>query len=243
MNKVITSFILFFICSVPLYAQGYSFEYKSIIDTNRQKNYIIGISYTQIRGLGTASEKGYNNLAETMMQAHADSFRVWMRDWESPPGFEQESFYEVGDTALYADSKLISTLFYEFSYFSGAAHPNNYNFSLSYDLVNNREIGLGDLFTGDYLRVLSRICIEEVSKNKAEYDPNFNAKDDDWLQSGAGPDEKNFKVFNITKENFRITFPTYQVASYAEGPHTVEIPYEKMKDIIKPDGLLGSFVK
>ncbi len=248
MNNLITikhraSLFFALICSVTaVFAQSYSFEYKSITDTNKVKNYTINISYTQIKELNISSKDGYNMLVETMMQSHADSFRVWMNDWESY-NKEMGSFYEINDTAEYADSKIVSTIFYEFYYFSGAVHPNNNNFSLNYDLENNREIKLGSIFMGDYLKVLSGICIDEISKLKKEYNPAFDAKSDDWLQSGAGPDEKNFKVFNITKENFIITFPTYQVASYAEGPQTVEIPYTKLKDIINPDGLLGGFAK
>jgi len=242
MDKIITFLLFALIGSSTLLAQSYALEYKSIIDTNKEKNYNINISYTQIKGLNTPSKEGYNNLVKSLMLAQADSFRVWMKDWESY-NKEMGSFYEIADTAVYTDSKMISTLFYEFYYFSGAAHPNNSNFSISYDLEKNKEIKLGDLFTGNYLKTLSDICIVEISKNKKEYDPSFNVKNDEWLNSGAGPVEKNFKVFNVTKENFVITFPTYQVASYAEGPQTVEIPYAKLKDIIKPDGLLGGFVK
>ncbi len=242
MNKVITSIIIALICSAAVYAQKYKLEFKSISDTNKEKNYEINIGYTQVKGLNPPAEDSYNKLVESMMLAQADSFRFWMKDWESY-NKEMGSFYEINDTALYIDSKMISTLFYEFYYFSGAAHPNNSNFSVNYDLENNREIKLSDLFTGDYLKVLSGICITEISKTKKEYDPEFDIKNDEWLQKGAGPDEINFKVFNITKEKFIITFPTYQVASYAEGPQRVEISYDNLKEIIKPDGLLGVFVK
>jgi hypothetical protein len=242
MKSIIKLILFVLIFQKALFAQNYSFEYKGFIDTNTEKNYTINISYTQIKGLNNPSGKGYNNLVETMMIAQADSFRVWMKDWESY-NKEMGSFFEIADTAVYTDSRMISTLFYEFYYFSGAAHPNNSNFSVSYDLEKNKEITLGDLFTGDYLKVLSEICINEIAKSKKEYAPSFDVKDDEWLNSGAGPDEKNFKVFNITKENFVITFPTYQIASYAEGPQTVEIPYAKLKGVINPGGLLGGFVK
>ena len=242
MKRILASFIIVLICTSTPFAQNFDLEYKSKADTNKEKNYTININFTQIAGLSILSETGYNKLAEAMMQTHADSFRVWMADWESY-NKEMGSFYEINDTAVYSDSKMISTLFYEFYYFSGAAHPNNNNFSLSYDLENNKEIRLGDLFKTDYLKVISGICIDEISKARNDYNPEFDAKTDDWLQSGAGPDEKNFKVFNITKESFVITFPTYQVASYVEGPQTVKIPYTKLKDIIKPQGMLGGFIK
>jgi hypothetical protein len=242
MNKIITSVIIALIFSAAAYAQNYKLEFKTISDTNKEKNYEINIGYTQVKGLNPPAEDSYNKLIESLMLAQADSFRFWMKDWESY-NKEMGSFYEINDTAVYIDSKMISTLFYEFYYFSGAAHPNNNNFSVNYNLENKKEINLGDLFTGDYLKGISKICIKEISKTKKEYDPEFDLKNDEWLQKGAGPDEKNFKVFNITKKKFIITFPTYQVASYAEGPQTVEISYNKLKEFIKPDGLLGTFAK
>ena len=243
MKIIFKIFLLLSVFTAGLLAQNYIIEYKSIKKKNKEKNYEINITYSQIKGANTAGEKGFNQLIKTTCEAQADSFKVWMKDWETPPDFTAGSEYELNDTVLYRDSKIASILFYEYSYFAGAAHPNNFNFSVNYDLENNREIKLSDLFKGDYLKTISDICIDEISKAKKDYDPEFKADDDDWLKSGAGPDEKNFKAFNIKKESFIITFPTYQVASYAEGPQTVEIPYIKLKDIVKPDGLLGGFVK
>jgi hypothetical protein len=58
---------------------------------------------------------------------------------------------------------------------------------------------------------------------------------------GAGPLEKNFSVFNITKDGLLITFTTYQVASYADGPQEVFIPYRELKDYLNPEGILKGF--
>jgi len=234
--------LTFFLTGSP-FSQNYTIEHNGIKKENKEKKYEISIGYSQIKGLNNSSEKGYNKLLKSFAEAQADSFKVWMEDWESPPDFEQGSFYDLNDTVLYSDSRIVSTLFYELDYFAGAAHPNNNNYSFNYDLEKNKEITLGDLFRGNYLKLLSEICIEEIAKSKTEYDPNFSAADDDWLNSGAGPDEKNFKVFNITKDKFIITFTTYQVASYAEGPQTVEIPYDRLTTVIRSDGPLGKFAK
>lgn len=243
MKITVRVFLLMFLFSACLFAQNYTIEYKNIKKKDKKKNYELSITYSQIKGSGTEGETGFNKLMEQTCKAQADSFKVWMNDWETPKDFKEGSFYELSDTVLYRDSKIVSTLFYEFSYFAGAAHPNNYNFSFNYDLKKNREIKLSDLFKGDYLNKLSQISIDEISKIKKEYAPDYDPKNDDMLIWGTGPDEKNFKAFNITKEFFQITFPTYQAASYAEGPQTVEIPYSRLKEIIIPDGLLGGFIK
>ena len=64
-------------------------------------------------------------------------------------------------------------------------------------------------------------------------DPEF-----DWVASGAAPEEKNYKSWNITREGLEVTFNPYQVASYAEGPQVVVVPYVVLKDLIDPNGPL-----
>ena len=60
-----------------------------------------------------------------------------------------------------------------------------------------------------------------------------------WIKAGAGPKKENYSVFNFTKDKFIVTFPAYQVASYAEGPKEVAIPRSMLTSLIKKDGPLG----
>jgi hypothetical protein len=86
---------------------------------------------------------------------------------------------------------------------------------------------------------ISEICIADIQKQKR----GNGIEPDDWLNEGAGPKAENFRVFNITKEGLLITFITYQVGSYAEGPSEVMIKYSEIKDLIPPKSYLESFLK
>ena len=67
--------------------------------------------------------------------------------------------------------------------------------------------------------------------------------DDDWIKRGAGAELTNYDNWTITKKGLGITFDPYQVAAYAAGPQNVVVPYSALKEIIKPDGAVGQFVK
>lgn len=243
--KLAVTFLLFLVFASGLYAQNYTIENKEIKKKAKTpKQYEIEISYPQIKGLNNASQDGFNKLMTARMTAEKDSFVVWMKDWEvTNHQPDMGSYYDVNDTALYMDSKVISVICYVDTYFEGAAHPSNWSFSINYDLGKNKEIKLADLFSGDYVKFFSEYCIKDITKQKKEnYAPELK-EPDEFTLDGAGPKEENFKVFNFTKEGFLITFPTYQVGAYVEGPSEVLIPYSLLKDYVKPGSPSENFVK
>jgi hypothetical protein len=243
--KLAVSLFLFLVLASGLYAQSYTIELKEIKKKAKTpKQYEISISYPQIKGLNNSSQDGFNKMMTARMNAEKDSFEVWMKDWEvmnHQP--DMGSYYDVNDTVLYMDSKVISVICYVDTYFEGAAHPGNWSFSINYDLIKNKEVKLSDVFTGDYVKFFSQYCIKDITKQKKDnYAPELTDPDEFTLD-GAGPKEENFKVFNPTKEGFLITFPTYQVGAYVEGPMEVLIPYNLLKDYVKTGSPLESFVK
>ena len=67
--------------------------------------------------------------------------------------------------------------------------------------------------------------------------------DDEWITKGAGADKDNFSNWNLTKKGLLITFEPYQVAAYAAGSQTVIIPYDKLKSVLKKDGIVSQIAK
>ena len=85
-----------------------------------------------------------------------------------------------------------------------------------------------------FLQVLSAYSISDLKKQGLE---------GEQLQSGAAPSAKNFQSWNITKRGLGINFDAYQVASYADGPQYVLVPYSSLKELINPEGPVGQFAK
>jgi len=235
MKKIyISCFILIFLCGV-LFSQYYAIDQKQILVSNKEKKYEIALTYPQLNAQFKSMFYGFNTFVKKRMEAERDSFIVWMKDWEiNEHNREFSSEYEIGDTVYYADNDLISVHFYCYSYFAGAAHPNNWSFSINYDLENSKELFLKDLLTAGWENKISEICIAEITKQKNEN----GIEPSEWLKEGAGPREDNFKVFNITKKGLLITFPTYQVGAYVEGPSEAFIKYSEIKGFISAKGQL-----
>jgi hypothetical protein len=229
-----------FLSACSLSQKKYEIKHETLKAEGKGKKYEISVSYPQITGMDDSSEKGFNKFIKQRAEAERDSFVVWMKDWEiSDYNRDYTSEYDIRDSVIYNDSKLISVRYFVYYFFAGAAHPNNSNFSQNYDLENNKPIALNDMLMSGWENKISKICIREITKHKRE----LGTDPDEWIRDGAGPEEKNFEVFNITKDYLVITFPTYQVGNYIEGPTEAVISYSEIKDIIKPGGPLGRFLK
>lgn len=228
MKKIIFLLIFF---SATLFSQSYNIEHRGLTDKSSKLRYTFSISYPQITDFrdNVTSLNLFNKLLKSKAVSIRDTFNLWMKDWDTISTMKDfNSYYESGDSVFYASDEIISILFYEGYYFSGAAHPNNSNFSINYNLKTNSEFSLNDIFAKGWSQRISEICIKDLTKQRA---PDLQ-EPDEWTTNGAGPDENNFKVFNITKSGLLITFPTYQVGPYVAGPSEVFIPYSEIKDLI-----------
>ncbi len=144
------------------------------------------------------------------------------------------SFLQADYSITHGSGGLLSVLFNINYYVSGAAHPNQYALSLNLDIASARLLKLANLFKSgaNYLQAISDYCIQDLKRrNVLEWD------------TGALPNEDNFRTWNITPDGLLISFDPYEVTAYAMGPQSVSIPYAALKDIIDPIGPLSVFLQ
>lgn len=125
---------------------------------------------------------------------------------------------------------------FDFSFYAdGAAHPGLNSLTMNYDLAQDRELKLGDLFLPDanYLEAISAYCTVELQKQPYAYA---------FTLEGAAPTEQNYRNWNLTPDGLMITFDTYQVAPGAAGPQTVNVPFADLTGLLNPQGPLAGVV-
>ncbi|MGI8786435.1 MAG: DUF3298 domain-containing protein [Pyrinomonadaceae bacterium] len=219
---------------------GLSIATRNIKEKNLPKLFEIEVGYPQIVGSNAAGILKFNLRAKEITNKPLAQFKKDMlaQTAEDLKYIKKVgmNYMDIGFDIAYATNDFASVQFSD-SVFTGGAHPNYFTFTLNYDLKNNRELSLADLFKpkSDYLKVISEYCIARLKAQTEEM------TDDEWLKNGAGADAKNFKSWNITEKGLMINFDPYQVAAYAAGPQTVIIPFEKLKDILSenfPAGVL-----
>ena len=235
------------------FSNGVEVVSKQTREKNKKLKYEVDAAYPQLAGSVDPNFGKFNQTVRSLIAKKVRDFKQEMTpdpaDEVAPdenPAIDESlgSDITIGYTVVLAKDDLISIEFTVSSYSAGAAHPNSYTEVVNFDLKNGKLLKLADLFLpgAKYLQTLSAHCIQALKKQAKEQGADAML-DDDWIKRGAGAELTNYDNWTITKKGLGITFDPYQVAAYAAGPQNVVVPYSALKEIIKPDGAVGQFVK
>jgi hypothetical protein len=235
------------------FSHGVEIVARQIEEKNKKLKYEIDVEYPQLTGSVDPNFEKFSQTVRSLITKKVADFKKEMTPSadEPAPGEANETEAEslgsdinISYTVVLAKDNLISIEFTVSSYSAGAAHPNSYTEVVNFDLQNGKLLKLADLFLpgSKYLQSLATYCIQALKKQAKEQGADAML-DDDWIQKGAAPELTNYDNWTITKKELGITFDPYQVGPYAAGPQHVLVPYSALKEIIKPDGPLGQFVK
>lgn len=198
-------------------------------------HYEIDVVYPQIAGnqLSPSAEK-FNQQVNTLIADEIQQFKNSVkRDIPHmqtlPADVQHYSFRVDYDVDVVPNLSLVSVRLSLESSHAGRAHPYHAHRVFNYDLANNKELALSDLFKpkANYLQALSQYSSKKLDETVGE-------KDKWMIAEGAKPLPKNFKNWNIAADSILITFDEYQVAPYTYGPQEVEIPFSELKNLLSP---------
>jgi len=127
----------------------------------------------------------------------------------------------------------------------GGAHGletrNYYNF----DLKTGKTITENDLFKPNYKAELSELIkkriVEESKEVKEAKDtePILSLEDTDFWADSIKPNGN----FYITDESINYVFNPYEIAPYYIGQTEVTIPFNRLKNILKPNSIIAYLVE
>lgn len=206
------------------------------------ESWTVNISYPQISNPVNDAETGFNEIVRQRFYAERNSFISTLNE---PSFFPEYAFdYDLKDTVLYSDNFFISICCYGSLIYHNTRILKDYSFSVNYDLETKRELLLKDLFSDGYLEVLSGYCLKQLASQKSDYNLTIT-EDNSMLVNCAGPLEKNYRVFNLTKNGILVSFVTYSVQNVLSTPvHSrVMVPYNLLKDYEKPGSKISFFTK
>ncbi len=240
MKKILLSFGLLLVCLSSFFLfSGMSDVPGQIVETTSVEEsvlYKISLSYPQIR-----EDKDFNAAVLKIIQKLVTDFKSVQTavDRDFGPGSLDIS-YEVS----YRTPSFVSLAFSVEEYVSGTAHGGHFSISMNYDFQEKKNLALGDIFDPGtkYVEEISKIAIDMLQKQERE------RLADGWVENGAGPDAKNFSVFNLTKTSLFLIFNEYQIAPYAAGAFGLEIPLVQLRHFIRPEfqkfspGMITSYV-
>jgi hypothetical protein len=194
-------------------------------------NYTITTSTPALQGSSDPRVLAFNQAMTDLVQQEIAAFKQDVASLPAEP-IGGGSFLEITFEQLAPTGNLLSIKFTIQFYSDGAAHPNTYSRTATYDLEAGSFLTLDRLFLpgADYLDAISAYCKTELATRDIDYDLTSSA--------GADPLPENYRNWNVTADGLLITFDPYQVASYAAGPQLITIPYADLGAILDPHGPL-----
>jgi len=118
--------------------------------------------------------------------------------------------------------------------YTGGAHPNSNRVYVSLDVATGMTVTLSDILMDDQVETLNEIGEREFRELKQL------APDKGLDEAGFWFDEGKFELndnFAITEDGLVFYFNAYEIASYADGPTRLVIPWEDLKPLIRKDRL------
>lgn len=195
-------------------------------------HYSLDLKYPQIVGVNLNSHQvKFNRFINDLMMRRMLDYRsdviadIKKRKTPLPKEVNKYTFHLGYHMTVIQPINFISMRFVIESYFAGEPHPEHFNFVVNYDLSNNKNLKLADLFKrrSNYLQVLSRYS-EKALSGKFE---NKN-----MVKRGTSSIAENFTVWNLRSSGLLLTFGQNQVAPYYMGPQELLIPYSYLKNVL-----------
>lgn len=117
-----------------------------------------------------------------------------------------------------------------YSYPVGAAHGQPTADYLHINVQNGHTYSLKDLFKkdADYKSRIESMIREQIAKQEASGEMIYDSKNP----------ALNEKQFHLRQESLEIYYGPYEIAAYAAGFPTFDLPYSELKDLINTEGEL-----
>jgi hypothetical protein len=148
---------------------------------------------------------------------------------DEPPDGAGLGYYLQGSFSVSLLRASMVSVRFAFESYTGGAHGAHWTEAANVHTNPIRELGIADIFEDAIvgLNRLSEYVVRELLGSAGGY-----TRDEASVRTGAGPDPKNFRSFNLTSRGLLVRFDEYQVGSYAEGPSEVHVPYKAFADVI-----------
>ncbi|MVN93117.1 DUF3298 and DUF4163 domain-containing protein [Mucilaginibacter aquatilis] len=181
---------------------------------------------TVVTGLSTLldRQKGIAGLQRLSWQFLQDYKDFKKQNPKSPAFFELNSKVDV----IRQDSSLLN-LEYNGYQFTGGAHGMTIVRYLNWDVAGKKKILLSDIFRPGYEDELNKIA-EQIFRKQENLSETASLANNYFFKDAKFSLNQNFL---ITPVGITFLYNQYEIKPYAAGRTTLEIPYEKIKTLLK----------
>lgn len=171
------------------------------------------------------------------IDAAIEAFMREAQDDRKLPGERAAHWQERIVKVRYQSAKIIS-LNFDLSFFSGGLHPQYASIFASFNAVTGAKLRLADVLVADYEPRLTQIA-EKKFRASNGIDPGTSLREAGYTFFKNDTFALNDN-FWIGPRGLTFFYNPYEIAPYSMGTTELFLPYREIRDLIKPDGLLGA---
>lgn len=182
------------------------------------------------------SNENAANDFNSQMESFISDYESFMLEF--PDAFQSWFIERTGQVKL-NKGNIFSIDYMDYS-FTGGAHPNTFVTFKNYYLNDGEEITLDQIISKDKQNELTKIAETEFRKLKEL------TAEADLGQAGFWFENNRFYLnenFLIGDSSLVFYYNNYEITAYAFGPTELEIPYSKIRGLIKENSILSNFIK
>jgi len=192
---------------------------------------LINITYPQISG---AEDKSVETKVNLFLDDEFKQSIAWFEEVKSDSsffeelGYEMQYTFETGFQVAFNSKEFISIVMSHYQ-FTGGAHGNYFALGYNIQMKYGNVLVLKDIIKEDSFDLLAFECEQAILE---KYDANS------LIEAGLFEDEITVlgdQDFYIIPGMLVLQFDPYEIGPWAMGEVTAEIPFVKIKDILKAD--------
>lgn len=198
--------------------------------------YSIQVEYPELQGIAVSGvREKVNGRIKTSVYNQVAGFRANSASILPSGDLEPKSAFDGRFEVSLLTKLAFSALMSYSDYSAGAAHPNSYNMALNYDLKTGEPLTLEKVLgalgpSAGYMERLGKYVKDDLFRQFGSTEDSLS-----FIESGAAPSGESYANFTLDSRGLAIHFDPYQVAPYAAGSPTVEIPHgDLISKIVKP---------
>jgi hypothetical protein len=123
--------------------------------------------------------------------------------------------------------------------FQGGAHGASFTGFINWDAETNKTVSLKDIFKDGYKPQLTRIAEKIFRRNEKLKDTSSLARDYFFA-------ENKFELnnnYSVTPLGLRFIYNQYEIKPYAAGQTELLIPYDQIKQLMRPKSVASQYLK
>jgi len=214
------------------------FDNKSILDTIRNTiiSNLFGIEYIKY-----ANDSIIQQFASDLKKEYILTNEPILNEMDEKSLYSFNNEHILDGFSLLNDENIYSYGINRYVFMGGAHGLNTINY-YNFNLKTGKLITENDLFlknTVSKLTDLIKLRIIEQSNEDKGIKPIKNLEKTDFWIDAIKPNGN----FYITDESLNYVFNPYEIGPYYLGITEVQIPYERMKNILKPNATINYLIK